>query len=265
MCREIGVLALASLSGLVGAPGPTAASPVPKLDDLDAEACYTHQQVPPLGIVEEQSQRFVDVDEQGRVLVDAVPAFGAAWEAGETAFTAFLWDGLNSQPLVPDGFFQTAGLAMNERGEVLLLATDIPGAGTISDLRAPDWTHAVIWKDGEVVASIPAPGGTIFEWGQINAHGHAMLSTPPLASGIDWRPRTYLWREGVVTALGEGYALEFNDADHIAGYSYEHPAFLRWREGERQVLAADCPSETFRPGGATASQSSRADRSDLRM
>lgn len=65
MCREIGVLALASLSGLVGAPGFTAASPP---SNLDVEACHTYQQDPPPGIVEEQSQRFVDVDERGRVL-----------------------------------------------------------------------------------------------------------------------------------------------------------------------------------------------------
>ncbi|MFY0537781.1 hypothetical protein [Nannocystis pusilla] len=156
MCREIGVLALASLSGLVGAPGFTAASPPSK---LDAEACYTHQQVPPLGIVDEQSQRFVDVDEQGRVLVEAAPPPGGAWEAGETPYTAFLWDGVSSQPLMPDGYLQTSGLAMNERGEVLLLAADTPGDGAISNLIAPDWTHALIWKDGEVVASIPAPDG----------------------------------------------------------------------------------------------------------
>ncbi|MFY0537780.1 hypothetical protein [Nannocystis pusilla] len=71
-----------------------------------------------------------------------------------------------------------------------------------------------------------------------------VLSTTVIPSGLDWLPRSYLWRDGVLTELGEGEVNDFNDAGDIAGFSFDVRTFLRWRDDQRRVLATDCPHGT---------------------
>ncbi|WAS90329.1 hypothetical protein [Nannocystis punicea] len=208
--------------------------------------CYTHEQVPPLGIVEEMSQSFVDLDERGRVLLNALPDdTGEAWGAGESSIAAFLWSGGQPEPIVVEEFLQTSGQALNERGEVLLLATNLPGPEEHGPGMSADWTHAVLWQDGSVVATIAAPDGLIFTHGRLNELGHVALttdfdynsdaaSTPP--------PRTYLWRDGQLVDLGEGALSDFNDHDEITGYDFDLDEFVMWRQGERHVFPTGCAS-----------------------
>lgn len=233
-----------ALASPLARPAESAAAPT-RTDDY--AWCYTHERVPPLGIVEEMSQSFIDLDERGRVLLDAQPDdTGEAWAAGESSITAFLWSGGQPEALVIDGFLQTGGQALNERGEVLLFATNEPGRADDDWGISADWTHAVLWQDGAVVATIAAPDGRLFTHGQLNELGHVALSTDYAWDDDDVAtapPHTYVWRDGQLVDLGEGSLGELNDRDEIAGYDDELHEYVMWRQGERHILPRGCDAE----------------------
>ncbi|WAS96365.1 hypothetical protein [Nannocystis punicea] len=194
--------------------------------------CYSFEQVPELGIVEEESQWFVDLDDDGRVLLDASPTEHAQ-DIGQSMQTAYLWDGGAPRAITIEGFFQTHALDMNDRGEVLILAS--PMAGWV-----PPWTDAFVWRDGAVVARISAPSGLRFQYGWINERGHVALST---FFGESGPARAFWWQDGELVKLGTGQVRALNDADEIAGFDPEVGAVVRWQAAaERTELATLCDS-----------------------
>ncbi|MDC0674209.1 hypothetical protein [Nannocystis radixulma] len=225
-----------ALAMLVG-PGCAANEPPTARAEGARAECYSLAAVPPLGIPEEVSQSFVDLDEDGRVLLDAIPAEDAH-SIGKSMQTAFVWAGGEPQAITFDGFFQTHALDMNERGEVLVFAS--PMAGWV-----PPWTDAFVWKDGHAVAQIPAPSGRQFQYGWINELGHVALSTAILPVDLGEEPvppRASLWRDGEVVELGEGEVHAINDADEIVGFDSGAGAVVRWRGSEREELPTLCDS-----------------------
>ncbi|MBZ5710163.1 hypothetical protein [Nannocystis pusilla] len=217
-----------------------------------SEFCYTEEVIPPLGIPDEASDFFVDLDQSGRVLLTAAQGpFGESDDASEAFTRAYVWAGAEPQPIEVEGFAQTDGLALNERGEVLVRAAVETGAAD-----EVVWGHAVVWKAGEVVATIPAPDGLSFDEGRINAHGHVALR-----SEYDYTSDTpvhaYLWRGDALADLGESELHDFNDADEVVGFDRAVPGYVVWRGTERRVLPTSCRSPVDSPDEARVNRHGR--------
>lgn len=227
------VLAALASAGCETIEPPTAG----RAEDAAAE-CYSLAQVPALGIVAEDSQSFVDLDEAGRVLLDAIPG-EYEHSIGQSMQTAFLWSGGEPQAIAIEGFLQTAALDMNGRGEALVLASRSGGA-------SPEWTDAVVWKDGAAMAQIPAPAGRAFQYGRINDLGHVALSTESVAAEDEDEslpPHAFMWKDGELVDLGPGEVRALNEADEIGGYDRVAGAVVKWRAGQRTELPTTCDSQ----------------------
>ncbi|MDC0716181.1 hypothetical protein [Nannocystis bainbridge] len=160
--------------------------------------CYEFTVIPPLGIAGESGQRLVDLNENGVVLLHALPHH-TPWYRGDAQQTAFVFAG-KVRPVVVDGLLQTRAVDINDRDEVLVFGAKNPGV-------LPEWSEAVIWRHGELVARIASPPGTAFTDGAINERGHLVLETRA--------PRVYRWRGQALEDLDMQHFTVFNDADEV--------------------------------------------------
>ncbi|WAS91227.1 hypothetical protein [Nannocystis punicea] len=218
--RRCGARVLALAVGLGWQDVPSASGP---REGAAPAACYTVEPVPDLGDPPSPWQVFVDLDEDGRVLLNT--------SLQEESSRAYLWSGGPPQPIVVEDARSLHALDMNERGEVLVAAYRDGEEGE----------QAFVWQDGEVRAEIPLPQNDGVERGWIDDDGRVVLRLIIEHADRFIYRRAVLWRDDEVQDLGIWTVGDVNEDNLIAGIDLDSGELAKWRANRKLDAVELCP------------------------
>jgi len=161
----------------------------------------------------------VAIDERDRVLVNVSAAFDSGYYAIDPS--AFLWDGRRVDLPRPTEHRVFYAEDMNERGEIV---------GVARSTREDAQAFAYMWRGLKPIAlGVQLVPYTAL---RINELGHVAGTF----TGTDGAVHAFLWRDGAVTDLGRGAALDLNDSDDVVGWDATFRAVVWRADGSKREV-----------------------------
>ena len=180
----------------------------------------------------------VAINDRGQVVGYSWSRFSEAHESEPASVRAFLWEKGKMTNLGTVGGQDSAAVAINNRGQVVVAVGDWA-------LRETD---AYLWENGRLTRLGPRAGeGEAVD--AINDHGQIIGQ----ATRANFRSYAFLWEKGKMIDLGFLDAKDINERGQIVGSGSK--TGVLWQDGKKTALGSLSPSDINDQGQVVGSTS----------